>query len=107
MEADCWEHLCDLMRKPPRAAGLMGNAVHPGGMATPAVLDVATVESGNRTGFVSIDGAALYLGMGRRFVEELLARREIDSYKFGRSRRIRLQDLEEWASRRVEEAYGR
>jgi excisionase family DNA binding protein len=65
-------------------------------------VDVAALGPGSATGFVSIEGAALYLGMGRRFVEELLATREIPSYKFGRSRRIRLADLEDWASQRKE-----
>ena len=68
----------------------------------PPVVDIASLAPGSATGFVSIDGATLYLGMGRRFVEELLATREIPSYKFGRSRRVRLTDLEDWASRHKE-----
>jgi excisionase family DNA binding protein len=71
-------------------------------LPAPPVIDVAALTPGSATGFVSIDGAALYLGMGRRFVEELLATREVSSYKFGRSRRVRLSDLEDWASRRKE-----
>jgi excisionase family DNA binding protein len=69
----------------------------------PPVIQVRNLGPGEATGFVSIEGTALYLGMGRRFVEELLAKREIPSFKFGRSRRIRFCDLEEWASRHQEE----
>jgi excisionase family DNA binding protein len=71
-------------------------------LPAPPVVDVALLQPGSAKGFVSIEAAALYLGMGRRFVEELLATREIPSYKFGRSRRVRLTDLEDWASRRKE-----
>jgi excisionase family DNA binding protein len=71
-------------------------------LPAPPVVDVAALGPGTATGFVSIDGAALYLGMGRRFVEELLATRELPSYKFGRSRRVRLADLEDWAAARRE-----
>jgi excisionase family DNA binding protein len=71
-------------------------------LGEPPVLEVRTLGPGEATGFVSIDGAALYLGMGRRFVEELIAKRELPSFKFGRSRRIRLSDLEEWAARHEE-----
>jgi excisionase family DNA binding protein len=71
-------------------------------LPAPPVVDVATVGPGVAKGFVSIDAAALYLGMGRRFVEELLATSELPSYKFGRSRRVRLADLEDWASRHKE-----
>lgn len=74
-----------------------------GSLGEPPVVEVRTLGPGEATGFVSIDGAALYLGMGRRFVEELIAKREVPSFKFGRSRRIRLSDLEEWASRHEEE----
>jgi excisionase family DNA binding protein len=71
-------------------------------LPAPPVVEVAAVGPGTATGFVSIDGAALYLGMGRRFIEELLATRQVPSYKFGRSRRVRLADLEDWAAARKE-----
>lgn len=80
----------------------MSEVVSLTGLAAPPVVDVATVEPGRATGFVSITAAALYLGMGKRFVEELLATGELRSYKFGRARRIRLADLDEWAVRRQE-----
>jgi excisionase family DNA binding protein len=71
-------------------------------LPAPPVVEVAALGPAAVTGFVSIDGASLYLGMGRRFVEELIATRKLPSYKFGRSRRVRLTDLEDWASARRE-----
>jgi excisionase family DNA binding protein len=71
-------------------------------LPSPPLVEVASVEPGAASGFVSIEGASRYLGVGRRFVEELVARREVPSYKFGRCRRIRLSELEDWASRHRE-----
>ena len=76
----------------------MSDVIHLDRIPAPPVVEVGTVKPALTTGFVSIDAAALYLGMGKRFVEELIFSQQLPSYKFGRARRIRLADLEQWAS---------
>ena len=80
----------------------MSEVIPLNGIPAPSVVEVGTIKPALMTGFVSIDGAALYLGMGKRFVEGLISTQEIPSYKFGRSRRIRVADLDEWAGGHVE-----
>lgn len=76
----------------------MSDVIHLDRIPAPPVVEVGTVKPALMTGFVSIDAAALYLGMGKRFVEDLLFTQQLPSYKFGRARRIRLADLEQWAA---------
>ena len=52
-------------------------------------------------GYLSVPEAARYLDMGTTFVEGLL-RDGLRSFKFGRSRKIRISDLERWASQQEE-----
>lgn len=80
----------------------MQDVIHLDRIPAPPIVEVGTVNPALATGFVSVDAAALYLGMGKRFVEELIFSHDLPSYKFGRARRIRLADLEDWASRNRE-----
>lgn len=64
---------------------------------------VATLGSDFIVGYLSVPEAASYLNMGTTFVEGLIGG-ELRSYKFGRSRKIRVSDLERWASDQQEDA---
>ncbi len=77
---------------------MRGDVIHLDRIPAPPVVEVGTVKPALTTGFVSIDAAALYLGMGKRFVEHLIFTQQLPSYKFGRARRIRLADLEQYAT---------
>ena len=76
----------------------MSEVIPLNGIPAPPAVEVGTIKPALMTGFVSIDGAALYLGMGKRFVEDLVSSEQLPSYKFGRARRIRVADLDEWAT---------
>ena len=67
-----------------------------------AEIKVAMLGEGFVVGYLSVLDAARFLGMGTTFVEGLIASEEIRSYKFGRSRKIRVLDLEQWASEQRE-----
>ena len=75
----------------------MSDVIHLDRIPAPPVVEIGSITPALMTGFVSIDGAALYLGMGKRFVEDLISTQQLPSYKFGRARRIRVADLDEWA----------
>ncbi|MBF6272171.1 MULTISPECIES: helix-turn-helix domain-containing protein [Nocardia] len=47
--------------------------------------------------YVDVEGAALYLGTGVRFVRRLVAERRVVFYKIGGHVRFKLSDLEEFA----------
>lgn len=65
---------------------------------------VATLGEGFVVGYLSVPDAAKFLDMGTTFVEDRIASGELSSYKFGRSRKLRVLDLERWASRQKESA---
>ncbi|RYZ90794.1 MAG: DNA-binding protein [Proteobacteria bacterium] len=50
--------------------------------------------------YLSPDNAARYLDVSRKFIYEMIARKEIDAVTVGgRLRRIKISSLEEWLSR--------
>ena len=61
--------------------------------------EVAAIETNKVTGWISIDDAATWLGMGRRFVEELVAKQDVVVKKFGTRTRILFSSLQDWAAR--------
>jgi excisionase family DNA binding protein len=65
----------------------------------PPSVEVATIETNKITGWISIDDAASWLGMGRRFVEELVAKHDVVVKKFGTRTRILFSSLQDWAAR--------
>lgn len=48
-------------------------------------------------GYVGVEGAALYLGTGVRFVRRLVAERRVVFYKIGGHVRFKVADLEAYA----------
>jgi excisionase family DNA binding protein len=81
------------IHRPPRTERVAG--VH----ELPSSVEVATIETGKVTGWISIAEAAIWLGMGKRFVEELVAKREVTVRKFGSRTRILFSSLQQWAAR--------
>ena len=53
---------------------------------------------------VSVEEAARRIAVGRSHLYELLGRGEIESIRIGRSRRIPVTALEEYTSRKLDEA---
>ncbi len=68
------------------------------------VLRFARIEGGEATGYTDIDGAADFLCASRRYVQELLAKRALTTFKFGRLVRISVAELQEWAAQQAREA---
>jgi excisionase family DNA binding protein len=57
-----------------------------------------------RNDFISVDEAAKILGLSRWAMYSFALRREISSYKFGRSRRFSRSELRAWVeSNKVEQ----
>ncbi|MGY4099110.1 excisionase family DNA-binding protein [Nocardia sp. R16R-3T] len=50
-----------------------------------------------RPGYVDVDGAAVYLGTGVRFIRRLVAERRVVFYKVGGHVRFKVSDLEAYA----------
>ncbi|MGV9681000.1 excisionase family DNA-binding protein [Nocardia sp. NPDC003482] len=48
-------------------------------------------------GYVDVEGAAAYLGVGVRFIRRLVAERRVRFYKVGGHVRFKVADLEEYA----------
>ncbi len=70
-----------------------------GQAAAPRTRAISSADVPPRRGLLRVEEAALWLGLSKRTMYELLSRGDVQSVQIGRSRRIALVALEQYVDR--------